>query len=334
MPRGIKACNMTMVLPLKEFAWEVPPEGFAVAAISKDSSPRDQPQAEWARPGRAGADLELLLIPRSSDQPKRYTPLAEQPGLFRRFADLEESEEAVVAFASRFGSLVRPHRSVRPPWNPTTLIDGTLVKWGREVQILRAVVTLQEAISSQDLDAIDALLHRNVGGVTLRVSDKWLLVPRIRLTAEDTTRDARLAVARRVLDHAVTSGLQARSTLKLPDQGPAFQLQMVHGELQTVPANLLGAMWLQFAVALDEGKQFRKCRARDCPTVWFEVSTGPLGVREDSDFCSARCRHTAYRDRKNLAKQMHRDGVSVKEIAKSLKTDVRRVRAWLGKKRR
>ena len=50
-------------------------------------------------------------------------------------------------------------------------------------------------------------------------------------------------------------------------------------------------------------------------------------------FCSARCRHTAYRDRKTSARQMHRDGVSVKEIAKSLKADVTRVRGWLGKKK-
>ena len=322
-----------MVLPLKEFPWEVPPGGFAAAVAPRDSSPRDRPQAEWATPGSAGADLELLLIPQSSDPPTSYTPLAQQPGLFRRFADLEESEEAVVAFASRFGTLVRPDLPLRPPWNPKTVIYGTRVKWGREIQILRAVVALQEAIISQDLDAIDTLLRWGARSVTLRVSAGWFLT-RIHVTAEETTHDSRLAVAKRVLDHAVTSGVQKRSTLKLPDHAPAFQLQMVHGALQTVPANLLGAMWLQFAVAIEEGKRFKRCQARDCPVVWFEVSTGPLGVREDAEFCSARCRHTAYRDRKNLAKQMRHDGAPISQIAKSLKTDAKRVRAWIGKKKR
>ena len=101
---------------------------------------------------------------------------------------------------------------------------------------------------------------------------------------------------------------------------------VVGGRRSYRPTNLLGAIWEQFFIALEEGKEFRRCLARSCQTEWFEVSTGPQGVREDAEFCSARCRHTAYRDRKKQARDMRRDGRPLRTIAQTLNTDVARDR--------
>ena len=137
------------------------------------------------------------------------------------------------------------------------------------------------------------------------------------------TGDRRLEIATARRDWAINVGLRAR-----PGE-PLVQAEMANGRVQLVPANLLGALWLQFVAAIEDGKRFRRCPARDCPLEWFEVSTGPLGVRKDADFCSARCRHTAYRDRKSAARRMHRAGTPVNEIAKRLETSASRVRSWL-----
>jgi hypothetical protein len=220
------------------------------------------------------------------------------------------------------------------------LVRGSMLDWELRIRRLRAVVKLHEAITSGDPGLTDALVSRS-GKTAVFDMDGWQERPssdgskrpwpgetfRQRpLKIEGTGQASRLEVATRFRDRGIFRALG--------DRPQAAHLQMSGGELRVVPTNLLGAMWIQLAVAIAEDKRFRKCPARDCTVVWFEVSTGPLGVREDAEFCSARCRHTAYRDRKTSAKQMHRDGVSVKEIAKSLKTDVRRVRGWLGKKRR
>jgi hypothetical protein len=96
------------------------------------------------------------------------------------------------------------------------------------------------------------------------------------------------------------------------------------------PPSLLAGLWLQFAFADHEGKQFTRCPARNCPCVWFEKSTGPgVGKREDAEFCSTRCRHTAYRDRKTQAREMFRDGRTTRAIAKTIGTEESAVRGWV-----
>jgi hypothetical protein len=55
--------------------------------------------------------------------------------------------------------------------------------------------------------------------------------------------------------------------------------------LYFVPNNLLGALWLQFTLALTTGARFAECGWCGRP---FEV--GPRGSRKDRKTCSDRCR--------------------------------------------
>jgi hypothetical protein len=76
--------------------------------------------------------------------------------------------------------------------------------------------------------------------------------------------------------------------------------QHTRQELCFVPQYLLGAIWLQFAVAVDGNKGYRNCR--QCGR-WFEVS--PRAGRTDKIFCRGACRSQASRQRRQPAVELH-----------------------------
>lgn len=63
--------------------------------------------------------------------------------------------------------------------------------------------------------------------------------------------------------------------------------------LRIEPKDLLAAMWLELALAVEGNSNYRPCDV--CPT-WFEVAPG--SGREDKTYCSDACRMRAYRKRK------------------------------------
>lgn len=97
------------------------------------------------------------------------------------------------------------------------------------------------------------------------------------------------------------------------------------------PQSLLGAIWLQFAAAVDAQKSFSRCpRCR----VMFEVSRDTSGKRRSARFCSIRCRMAHYRGRIDRARQLKGEGTPVREIARALHTRIPTVRNWLENKAR
>ncbi len=63
-----------------------------------------------------------------------------------------------------------------------------------------------------------------------------------------------------------------------------------------MPKGLIGALWLQAALAITGKADYRQCT--DCPT-WFALS--PEQGRPDKRFCSDACRMRAYRKRRKKA---------------------------------
>jgi hypothetical protein len=61
----------------------------------------------------------------------------------------------------------------------------------------------------------------------------------------------------------------------------------------TLPNSLAGAIWLQFAQAVDARTDFRRCA--ECRR-WFKVA--PDAARSDKSYCGGACRARAYRRRK------------------------------------
>lgn len=91
-----------------------------------------------------------------------------------------------------------------------------------------------------------------------------------------------------------------------------------------IPSDLLGAMWLQFAEAVAANKSFHRCGT--CGT-WFEVSSEQY--RKSRKYCSGPCRSRAYRDRKVQAIRMAEEGMTLENIAETLKTRSSVVTGWL-----
>lgn len=99
-------------------------------------------------------------------------------------------------------------------------------------------------------------------------------------------------------------------------------------QLRLQPLNLLGALWLQFALAVDLLKRFVKCAECGAP---FEVSRGRrTGKRPDAKFYSARCRVGHYRGRIEQAQRLRSSGLSPKQIASKLNACVSVINGWLG----
>src|SRR5262249_25883107 len=95
------------------------------------------------------------------------------------------------------------------------------------------------------------------------------------------------------------------------------------------PKSLLGAMWLQFALAVGGDTQHRACPA--CGK-WFAVA--PDTVRANKFYCGESCRSRAYRARKEQARTLAGEGKPPKQIAEALATDVEKVKGWLKQPRR
>jgi hypothetical protein len=100
--------------------------------------------------------------------------------------------------------------------------------------------------------------------------------------------------------------------------------QFVHLGLYFVPDSLLGALWLQFAQAIDANKDYRRCR--ECGK-WFVLS--PETARTNKLFCSNACRSKAYRKRQVEAQRLYAEGVPIEKIADKLGSDLKTVRSWV-----
>jgi hypothetical protein len=95
--------------------------------------------------------------------------------------------------------------------------------------------------------------------------------------------------------------------------------------VRVIPSSLLAAIWMQFATAVEGGKEYRQC---DTCKTWFEVSAH---ARAGAKFCRKACRFKAYRMRQAKARELYSLGVAVSEMAKLLNSDVETVKGWLGK---
>ena len=96
-------------------------------------------------------------------------------------------------------------------------------------------------------------------------------------------------------------------------------------DLRLSPRSLIGALWLQAALAITERKVFRNCLVCGRP---IEISRSG-GARTDAMFCSNSCKSRDYRARRAKAKKLADRGWKPTRIAKKLRSDTRTVRGWL-----
>jgi len=297
-----------VAVPLvEEFNWPVPRAGFRWLTAHTVANPKRE---RWLTDGQP-----FSLLRRDE---RIYRPLREHTGLFLIFAELQATEDDIAALAGRFGSLLGDTGEQIALRENAVGKDLSALAWAEradvwqfEINAMKSATAVWTAIRDNDSPALERFLKLNplfgggskaiAGGRSTSENPAWLCLNYIQ--AEVNLR----------LEHQVT--LQLERDPKVPE-----------AKLILAPKNLLGALWLQFSLAVEGHKEFRQCAQCQEP---FEVSVDATGRRPDARFCRGLCRVKNYRERIATARRLSQQGVSHREIAKQLDTEVKTVKAWV-----
>jgi hypothetical protein len=289
-------------------------------------------------------DLEgdkRALVPKDGSGPGLwYLPLRDHTGLFREFAAIDGSADAVLRFANRYGALFGEHGRREP-----------LRHWQVEVWRLQRTLTLWDLVRRHDLNTLaqhivwegqgeESQVYYDPYPITMdpdplfaQLADTPPLSGRSRSPSAVSISGPRMDDGwwerfkpGDVLLPAIAY-IQLTVSLRLNEE-VSPRLDYDPGQktlrLQLAPKNLMRALWLQFAQAINADKEYRQCA--ECGK-WYEVS--PEVARTNRRYCSGACRSRALRGRKERARQMRAEGKSIKEIARELQSDTKVVKGWL-----
>jgi transposase-like protein len=278
----------------------------------------------------------------------QYLPLSAFSGLFRVFADTEPNHNGIKAFADRFGPLgddIAQPISLNDQPNAKGVPLGTgepLAAWNQEILIMRFAIDIWEAARNGDVGRLEQVIawREDGSGVQIlshpelpngqlpqapaRVERTWIAGTHLgddvlgRFVRGDLVRPALHYV-----QSTINKSLEGRASPRLLWDAKRERLG-----LYIVPGGLIGALWLQFARAVERDSRFRECA--ECG-IWFELAPGT--ARADKLYCSTPCRTKAYRKRQAEAVLLHGEGRSINDIARELESDPDTVRGWIERKR-
>jgi hypothetical protein len=321
-------------IPL-QFRWHVAEHGYAwLDAHAVDASDQmREPFLTHGRPIGAGGFRSM-----------KYHPLAAFSGLFRVFAETQPDRDGIKAFADRFGPLGPDVATEIPLYGQRNAIGvplGTgepLGAWKDEILIMRFAIEIWEAARNGDVATLERVIHwqpdrsgveiaghPSVPGGQLPEAPAWV----------ERTTIAHTHFGDSVLERFVPGDLvqpalhylQSKINQKLEGRASPRLLWDTERErlgLYIVPTGLVGALWLQFARAVERDSRFRQCA--ECG-IWFELARGT--ARSDKLYCSTPCRTKAYRKRQAEAVRLHGEGRSIDDIARQLESEPDTVRGWI-----
>jgi hypothetical protein len=321
-------------IPL-QFRWQVAEGGYRWIESSPIAG-RSQERRPFLTHGRPiGAGGFRLM---------EYQPLSAFSGLFRVFADTEASRDGIKAFADRFGPLGPDIEKAIPLQDQPTakgVLLGTgepLGAWSDEILLMRFAINLWEAAREGDVSRLERVISWTEDRSGVRVdthpevpAGQWPESP-FHLDqgwiAGGYPGDDRLGrfvpgdLVKPALHHVqstINKKLEGRASPRLLWDANRERLG-----LYIVPTGLAGALWLQFARAVERDSQFRQCA--ECG-IWFELARGT--ARADKLYCSTPCRTKAYRKRQAVGVRWHGEGRSIEEIAHKLESAPETVRGWI-----
>jgi hypothetical protein len=284
-----------------DFTWDVAESGHRwVQAIPGQPSARTRTPEVYLTDGHPWGTARMV---------RRHAPMRESPALFRTFADLEPTQEAVRRFADQYGMLGEPVAEVialplvgGDPAAPVgvrfDIADGIerqlaegerLDSWAAQIQTMVELVTLWDAVTRGTSSLAERIVWYE-DRVEYRYGRGWSLIaatlidPQIfgRLRRGDLITPALMHLQKRVNER-----LAALATARL-----LWDHDREHLRLYVTPRSLLGVLWLQFARAIDGARRYLTCA--QCGG-WMEVS--PDVRRSDARYCSGTCRTRAHRMR-------------------------------------
>lgn len=231
-----------------------------------------------------------------------YDPFREEPSLFRVFAELPPTDDvAILAFARKFGVLGIPEMSVVERDDVDQLVPAEpLDLWAREARAMRHAVDVFDAIRARDheklaqwftLTAEGMVWYRRTDALGSHQLGAGLPTG---MKAGGPTRTL-MAVAGRVLrDEFINVRLKQHVSFLLVT---ADRDRARRQHVRAVPANLLGALWLALARAIDGDIHYRRCGWRPCQK-WIEITRTFDGHTKAAKFCCDAHRVYAHKERK------------------------------------
>jgi hypothetical protein len=278
-----------------QFAWEVPEAGYRCErGFAVDSQ------------GQVGPKSEVMLVELTpvgvSRMVRRHQTWNENTGLFLEFAQVDVTPEGIIAFANRYGALGGKLRQMvilgnRKTTEKKSAYPGEAVSaWIKEIVSLRRFLPLWDAKRKPEI-----IFKTKPHGIFAEsIEPPFISETVVYLDTEpdnyERLRDKPAEIARHYLKAKVNAKLVEHYS------PPRLLDEKVYGGLPLfiVPTSLIAALWLQFAFAIDGGRQYRSCK--NCKK-WFEI--GSSVRRTDAEACSDSCRAAfayKHRNRKGRAR--------------------------------
>jgi hypothetical protein len=253
---------------------------------------------------------DALSFVLSGSEADEYRPLVDCPALFREFASIEPTDENFLNFSNRWGAL-----GSEGTCNIILLdaegheIDEYSRIWGEVVGLfeiesgnLHDAVALWDAARHGQNEVLensiwveeDTVCWHSVPDGWAFTGGRWVSAPEhYPERFEQIERHGLARAAMYIVQDLVNEGLRARVHEQM-QWDEALERPMI----RITPINLIGAMWLQLASAVQGDREYGQCSVCNG---WFEVSPG--SGRPDKRYCSDACRMRAYRKRRKANQQ-------------------------------
>jgi hypothetical protein len=301
-----------------------------------------------------GKLIEVVVEPEYEDFIRFSEPLAEQPGLYRIFAELPLTEEGIISFADEWGQLLTSPdigelaneeesgeeglftSAMSSSWQGP---GDTKEQWFKQIRTMKALTHVWDLIEKNDesglREQMTAERLRFGGNEIQTVGVDFKEVPKPHqmcfVNEEDLPGLFKRLRSGRLREFARIA-LYDFVNRQLEDQvDPWIGRDSKTGKpvIRFTPKHLQAALWFQFANAIAGGEK----TVRRCPNCqrYFNVNEGNAGRRSRSDkaWCSDSCRAAAYRDRREHALTLHKQGKTPNEIARELGAKEKSVRSWI-----
>ena len=236
---------------------------------------------EWAE----GADRKLRLFPifvPGAGGRLLYPP---ERGLFREFAALSPTRDAILEFAEKYGDLFCSWNMMHTRVSHGSLAGGTsLERWKAKIGDMRDLVDIWEQIQDQQRHReLNKIIVRTGNAICYQRGGTDVTLARgedlNRFNPKDVVLPARCALQweiNRRLSDTETPTLTVAHLALTRDNRPRMVFR---------PSNLLADMWVRFAQMIAGEFRLKQCAVCN---EYFQV--GPGGRRQHTETCSPRCR--------------------------------------------
>ena len=299
------AIQYQTTLPENGFEW-VPENEWDVRDGKKLVPYEGKPMLRCAPPWTDGAHA-LLLRDRPGSS-KVIFPTSVDGSLFRNFSMIDPVPDRILDFANRFGSLYSGRAMTNEPFS----------EWQFEIRSMRFLVQLWDDVVSGRLSAKFKPYFPRVLGV-MELSKDLLPLENYLPFNEKADGFSVSAVRSNSAPIIAAEAFLKRTIARCVTQhGCHFSLlgEISHCKFVMQPTSLIGAMWLQFALAISKRQRDRACEV--CGH-YFELSLD--ASRSDRRYCDNACRNKALRLRQKAARELRGAEKTPSQIAKALGID-------------